>query len=210
MRAMRSLRVLLIDALLGGAVLVGVLWAVVWLDVAPGPQEEISPVPAGLPAVAAASALLVLVPALLGSWAWWGGRRAARPMALVTGATLVGTAPGWERVANASVGEVLSLVVDGLLVVMALPRLWVPPVRAVVGKPGRLRMVGLALLVPLLVPAVSTAWFGWSLRVVNRPEEGETGWPYLLAGLAVCLACVVVGARLLRGGRAGGGGGAPL
>lgn len=205
---MRSLRVLLIDALLAGAVLVGVLWAVVWLDVAPGPQEEISPIPAGLPAAAAASALLVLVPALFGSWAWWGGRRAARPMAVVTGATLVGTAPGWERVANASVGQVLSLVVGGLLVVTALPRLWVPPVRAVAGRPGRLRMVGLALLVPLLAAALSTAWFGWSLRVVNRPEEGETGWPYLLAGLAVCLACVVVGARLLRGGRAGGG--APL
>ena len=205
---MRSLRVLLIDALLAGAVLVGVLWAVVWLDVAPGPQEEVSPIPAGLPALAAASALLVLVPALFGSWAWWGGRHAARPMAVVTGATLVGTAPGWERVTNASVGQALSLVVGGLLVVMALPRLWVPPVRAVVGRPGPLRMVGLALLVPLLAVAVSTAWFGWSLRVVNRPEEGETGWPYLLAGLAVCLVCVVVGARLLRAGRSVGG--APL
>jgi hypothetical protein len=205
---MRGLRVLLIEALLAGAVLVGVLWAVVWLDVAPGPQEEVSPIPAGLPAVAAASALLVLAPALLGSTAWWGGRRAARPMAVVTGAALVGTGPGWERVANASLGQVLSLAVGCLCVVMALPRLWVPPERVVVGRPGRLRMGALALLVPLLVVAVSTAWFGWTLRVVNRPEEGETGWPYLLAGLAACLACVVVGARLLRAGRSGGG--APL
>ena len=94
---MRSLRVLLIDALFAGAVLVGVLWAVVWLDAAPGPQEEVSPIPAGLPAVAAASALLVLVPALLGSWAWWACRRAARPMAVVTAATVGSAAKSAAR-----------------------------------------------------------------------------------------------------------------
>lgn len=215
---MRCLRVLVVDALLAAGVLVGVLWAIVWLDVAPGPQEEVSPIPEGLGTVAAVSAGVVLVPALLAAVAWWGGHRAARPLAVLAGAALLGTGPGWERVADASLGRGISVVVGLLLVVVTLPRLWVapvrvPPVRVALGRSGRpgrigrlgwLRAVVLVLLVPALVVAGSTAWFGWTLGVVNRPEEGETGWPYLLAGLAVCAACLVAGARLLGGRREGG------
>jgi hypothetical protein len=216
MPAMGSLRVLVVDVLFAAAVLVGVLWAVVWLDVAPGPQEEVSPIPAGLGTVAAVSAGLVLVPALLGAAAWWGGHRAARPLAVLTGAALIGTGPGWERVANAALGREISVMAGVLLLVLLLPRLYVPPVRMAVGRPGRrgrrgrpgrLGAVALAPLLPVLVTAGGTARFGWTLRVVNRPEEGETGWPYLLAGLAVCAACLVAGARLLGGRRPGG---APL
>lgn len=189
---------MVIEALLASALLIGALWLVIRFDVAPGPREAVPSYPPGLRTVSALCSVLVLTPAVVAAGARLLGRHpASRLAAAVTAAMLIATSGAWGGVPRADAMTGMSVVTGAALVTCTHPRFWVDATSVGCRVPRVARPILAIVLVIVLYVAGSTAWFGWTLGVVNLPEEGESGWPYLAWGLAVSTACVTVGRLLL-------------
>ena len=190
---------MVIEALLASAVLIGGLWLVIRFDVAPGPREAIPSFPPGLAMVSVLCAVLVLTPAVVAAAARLLGRHpASRLAAAVTAAMLIATSGEWGGVPRAHVMTGVSLVTGAALIACTHPRFWVNGTSVGFRVPRAVRPILAVVLLTVLYVAGSTAWFGWTLGVVNLPEEGESGWPYLAWGLAVSTGCATVGRLLPR------------
>jgi hypothetical protein len=176
---------ILIEVLLWGALLVGVLWMLTWLDVRPGPESDDVFIPQGFEGRALRCTALVLPMSFLGLGFWLAGKRQAQLTTIPTGLVLVLTANEWSRIDQAESVEFVSLVAGvGLLALTAWRRPWIPPV-------GNHR-VPFTLASLLAMFAASALFIGSSgaavgLRdgLVNRPAVTDSGYFFLIPGLGL-------------------------
>lgn len=187
---MRRLTTLLVDVLIGTALLIGVLWVLTWVQLSPSFTTLEFPPPTGLPRDARISAILVLVSAVLSMAVWLSGHRWGRYAVILCGGTVLFTASGWERIPDAESLQQVSWVLGGLLILAAvLPGSWAVPPERGLNVPRILRLIVALVLLPVFVVAAQSAWFGWDLGLHLSPgDETENGWQYLVPGLSVVTA----------------------
>ena len=181
------------DTLFWLAAMLGVLWLLVWIDVAPGASEADVRIPGGLTGVAAWSAIALLVTAIPGLVAWLTGQGWARLAGVVTGAVLIATSQGWTRIDDVTYLRWVSVVAGVGMILFILPRFW----PALVGRGDASPLVarigmGLLLLVGFAA-ALSAAVVGWRHGLVNRPADEDHGLDFLVPGMAVATACLGFG-----------------
>jgi hypothetical protein len=187
------------DTLIWLAVGLGVLWLLIWADVAPGAASADVQIPAGLGDVAAFSTVAVLVPGVPSLAAWILGLSWARFAAMVTGAALIATSDGWTRVPDVTYLRWVALLAGIALVLFTLPWWW----PALAGRGDASPLVarigmGLLLLVVFAV-GVTMAVVGWDIGLVNRRPEDDHGLDFLVPGLAVATACLALGRHYFPG-----------
>ena len=181
------------DTLFWLAAMLGVLWLLIWIDVAPGASEADVQVPEGLTAVAAWSAISLLVTAIPALVAWLTGRSWARLAGLVTGAVLIATSQGWTRIDDVAYLRWVSVVAGTSMILFTLPRFW--PALAGRGDASPLvARIGMGLLLLVgFAAAVSAAIVGWRHGLVNRTPDEDHGLDFLVPGMAVATACLGFG-----------------
>ncbi len=196
---MRRLTTLLVDVLIAAAILIGVIWLLTWVQLSPNVSTLEFPPPTGLPGEARRSAILVLVPAVAAMAVWLSGHRWGRYVVILSGGTVLFTASGWERIPDAEILQQVSWGLGALLILSAvLPGSWAVPPERGLNLPRILRLVVALVLVPVLVVAAQTAWFGWDLGLhVSANDSAENGWQYLVPALTVMMVCTLACWQLL-------------
>jgi hypothetical protein len=182
------------DTLLWLAVMLGVLWLLVWIDVAPGPAAVDVRIPERLTLVAALSAGSLLVTGIPALAAWMMGLRWARVAALATAAAMLATNTGWNLVHDAAYLRWVSLVAGVGLVVYTLPQVWPPTLEGRGSASPLVARIGDGLLLLVVFAAAATiAYLGWNIGLVNRHPEDQHGLRLLVPGMAVATACLALG-----------------
>lgn len=188
-----------IEVTLWVAVVVGVVWLLLWLDVRPGAHADDVPWPDGIESRALRSTLLVLPPATAALALWLLGRTWARLLASVAGALLVATAGGWSDVDQAEHLHPIALVTGVLLLGLGTyAAAWAPPPRRFrLHWWGNLLLAGVAAFAVLV--GADGVVVGWDEGLLRHPAGQEPGFVFLVPGLLLTALGLGVLARLALG-----------